>query len=59
MVESVLPVIIWLAVGMVSVSAGLVSVAWANRRFRAAMGQVSPQVRVADRARQAPISKAA
>lgn len=60
MVESLMPVAIWLTVGVLSCGAGLVSVALANRRFRLLMGQPKPEFRVApDRQRSAPVSKAA
>ena len=60
MLEAVLPIAIWLAIGAGSAVAGLISVVSANRRFRQAMSQVQPQrFAPAERSMGGPVSTAA
>ena len=60
MVESFLPVVIWLMIGALSIGVGLVSVVLANRRFRLVMGQEPTEIHVVpNHVRSAPVTKVA
>ncbi|WP_375401456.1 hypothetical protein [uncultured Amnibacterium sp.] len=64
MLATILPVVIWLAVGAVSAVVGFISVIRANRRFRLAMEAIEPlsksEMRIGtDHARTVPVGNVA